>query len=917
MSGIYNFDKGRDLMRYTITKKVRAFAILLVITTVAFLSTIYFINANRIVKQSFEERSMLLMNTVDFSINNFTKQQEHIIDQIEKSNLIDKTVSFSDKEHMQNDLDGISETYGSVLNIYLAYDDGSYIISPRTDISLANLSKRDWYTAAVKGNTNVWSDAYTDKITGKTVITVSKALYKDGKLIGVLGIDFAIDSLVDYISNIKLGDTGHIMLLDSNYKIMAGYDGEQIGTYIKSEELTKTILSGSKKLINLEYDNEKKYCVYSKSLRTNWIIVGMIDAKEMDKYSKDILEITILSSVLISILAIFLGGRVTKNITKNLKILAEDIEHIGADDLKLRFDEGATDEVAVIASHINDILDKLSCIIDSSSDAIWEYDIDKDELTISEKFSSISGYNVDNKRYSLQSLIELIHPDDYGKASDSFTYLIKGQDSIFESEFRIRKVNGGYIWLSVKSKPSSKKNRRNTKIYGSITDITLKKLYEEDIFYLAYYDQLTNLPNKVYFQKQLAKEIESLKESNSNSVVILIDVDNFKNINDTLGHRIGDLLLIQISSLLSDLSKDNTIVARIGGDEFLLLMKDVSKYENIEEFVNKIQTGLKSNFYIEGKCITVSSSAGIVEFPKNGDNVEDIIRNADIAMYGAKERGKNKALLFDNNMFESFNRKIAIQQGLSDINYDNELEVYYQAQMDLEQHKLRGLEALLRWNSPVLGRVSPAEFIPIAEETGSIVPIGEWLIYKVFKSANEFLMKNIEYNVISINISAVQLLDKNFLATVQKALEETKIDSRQVEFEITETAIINNIEYSNEILNNLRKLGFKIVLDDFGTGYSSLSYLKMLPIEVLKIDKSFIDDINSTHNNRALLDGIIKLAHDLRMEVIAEGVEEDEQLRFLEEISCDVVQGYYFSKPVPYEVVEEEYKRLLKFKSDK
>ncbi|MBK1813858.1 EAL domain-containing protein [Clostridium sp. YIM B02505] len=904
-------------MRYTITKKVRVFAILLVVTTVVCVSTIYFINANRIVKQSFEERSMLLMNTVDFSINNFTKQQEHIIDQIEKSNLMDKTLSFEDKEHIQSEFDGISETYGSVLNIYLAYDDGSYVVSPRTDIALDNLSGRSWYDAAVKGNTNVWSDAYTDKITGKTVITVSKALYKDGKLIGVLGIDFTMDSLVDYISNIKLGDTGHIMLLDSSYKIMAGYDGEQVGTYIKSEELTKTILSGSKKQVSLEYNGERKYCFYSKSLRTNWIIVGMIDEKEMNKYSKDILEITIITSLLIAILAIFLGGLVTKSITKNLKILAEDIEHIGAEDLKLRFDEGSKDEIAIIASHINNILDKLSCIIDSSSDAIWEYDIETDEITLSEKFSSIAGYKVDNKRYTLRSLIELIHPEDYGKASDSFTYLIKGQNSIFESEFRIRKIDGEYIWLSVKSKPASKNNRRSSKVYGSITDITLKKLYEKDIFYLAYYDQLTDLPNKIYFQKELAKEIEKLKESNSNAVVILIDVDNFKNINDTLGHKIGDLLLIEIATLLSGLNKDNKLIARIGGDEFLLLVRDVSGYKDIEQFVNKIQNGLKNNFYIEGKCITVSSSAGIVEFPKNGDNVEDIIRNADIAMYRAKESGKNKALLFDNDMFESFNRKIAIEQGLSDINYDNELEVHYQAQMDLEQHKLRGLEALLRWNSPVLGRVSPGEFIPIAEETGSIVPIGEWLIYKVFKSAKEFQTKNIEYNVISINISAVQLLDKNFLSTVQKALEETGIDSGQVEFEITETAIINNIEYSNEILNNLRKLGFKIVLDDFGTGYSSLSYLKMLPIEVLKIDKSFIDDINSTHNNRALLDGIIKLAHDLRMEVIAEGVEEHEQLRFLEEISCDVVQGYYFSKPVPYEVVEDEYKRLLKFKSIK
>jgi EAL domain-containing protein (putative c-di-GMP-specific phosphodiesterase class I) len=234
--------------------------------------------------------------------------------------------------------------------------------------------------------------------------------------------------------------------------------------------------------------------------------------------------------------------------------------------------------------------------------------------------------------------------------------------------------------------------------------------------------------------------------------------------------------------------------------------------------------------------------------------------------------------------------------------------------MDVNTYKLRGFEALLRWNSPVLGRVSPAEFIPIAEETGSIVSIGAWLIYKVFKDVIEFKRKHIDFDTISINISTVQLLDKYFLDKVKKALYDTGVESTKIEFEVTETAIIDNIEYSSEILNSLKELGFKVVLDDFGTGYSSLSYLNVLPIEVLKIDKSFIDDINLKESNKALLDGIIKLAHDLKMEVIAEGVEDYVQLELLKEINCDVVQGYYFSKPIPYEYLEQEYKRLLRLK---
>ncbi|QAA30220.1 EAL domain-containing protein [Clostridium manihotivorum] len=901
-------------MNWTITRKVRIFAMFLVVITVISLSTIYFISADKMAKQSFEERSLLLMNTVDFSINNFTKQQEHIIDQIESSNLSDKNFLITNKDHIQSELDGISKTYGNILNIYLAYDDGSCIISPKSDIPIKGARNRSWYASAVKGNTNVWSDSYIDDITGKSVITVSKALYKDGKLIGVLGIDFTIDSLIEYISNIKLGDTGYIMLLDSSYKIMAEYDDNQIGKHLTNKKLLELVSLGEKKTINLDYNGQKKYCFYSKSSKTNWIIVGMIDQNEVLKYSKDIANITLVSSIIISVLAITLAGVATKSITRNLKRLSESIDSIGADELQLKVNDKYNDEVSIIGSHINSILEKLSCIIDSSSDAIYEYDIDNDKLTISDKFGSISGYKIGSKEYSIGSLVEVIHPEDYESLSKGLNELINGISLSCESDFRIRKSDGDYIWLNNKSRTINKGKKGKFKICGSLTDITLKKMYEENIFRLAYYDKLTGLPNRIYFEEKLVEVMEYMKSNESMGAVILLDVDNFKNINDTLGHTTGDLLLVEISKLLSEVNDGSMEVARIGGDEFLLLIREIDKNKPIEVLISKLQKRLKSNIYIEGKCIIVSSSAGIVELPKNGQTVAEIIRNADIAMYKAKEDGKNKAVLFDNNMFEKFNRKIAIEQGLSAIDFDNELEIHYQAQMDVNTYKLRGFEALLRWNSPALGRVSPAEFIPIAEETGSIVSIGAWLISKVFKDAIEFKRKHIDFDAISINISAVQLLDKYFLDKVKNALYYTGIEPNKIEFEVTETAIIDNIEYSSEILNSLKELGFKIVLDDFGTGYSSLSYLNVLPIEVLKIDKSFIDDINMEESNKALLDGIIKLAHDLKMEVIAEGVEDCVQLELLKKINCDVVQGYYFSKPISYEYVEKEYKRLLQLK---
>ncbi|HYE11107.1 MAG TPA: EAL domain-containing protein [Patescibacteria group bacterium] len=430
--------------------------------------------------------------------------------------------------------------------------------------------------------------------------------------------------------------------------------------------------------------------------------------------------------------------------------------------------------------------------------------------------------------------------------------------------------------------------------------------YEKELHYQALHDQLTGLQNR----RSLIKDLSELVGSKTKGKValLIIDIDNFKYINDTMGHFFGDQLLMKLSERLEGLIEDNCKIYRLGGDEFVILFEDFDDSITIEKLAVKLLKGCTFGFDVDYSRIFISISIGIALYPEHGDNLDALLKNADIAVYKAKETGKNRIVFFNKPMNDAISERVLLEKHLRTALDSNEFVLHYQPQLDIATNKVSGLEALIRWNSPELGFVSPLKFISIAEDTHLIIPIGEW----VLKNACLFLKKLHQQGysdmLMSVNISMLQLIQDDFANKVMEILDELKLDPKYLELEITESILMESYEAIAEKLKLLKGKGVRIALDDFGKGYSSLNYLKQLPISTLKIDKSFVDTISADDKNKSLTDLIVTIGITMGLCVVAEGVETQEQLDYLVEHKCSKIQGYFFSRPVPDEAVVDAIK---------
>ncbi len=442
--------------------------------------------------------------------------------------------------------------------------------------------------------------------------------------------------------------------------------------------------------------------------------------------------------------------------------------------------------------------------------------------------------------------------------------------------------------------------------YNELADMHDKLVINEELLrsnyshieYLAYHDVLTNLPNKLALIDRMNSTLASSIGFNNLHAVYFVDLDNFKTFNDTLGHDYGDILLSQTATLLLSLTSSDDILARAGGDEFLLFRENLNNQTEATNFAAAVLDAFKKPFNLNGEIAYVSMSIGIAMYPKNGTTTNSLIKNADIAMYKSKDTGKNKYTLFDSTMEAELNRNTVIIEVLRNAIQNNEVYVQYQPQINIIDNKIIGFEALMRINNVKLGQLSPDEFIPIAEESGLIVELGEWILREAC-SFNKGLIDQGYNCIVSVNISSIQINRIGFITMLENVLKETGLPPENLELEITESVLLSSLVSTATLLNNLQSLGVRISLDDFGTGYSSLNYLTSIPINTLKIDKSFIDNIHNNKKDYYIADTIIQLAHSIDIKVIAEGVESEEQLDLLKCKNCDIVQGFIFSKPLP------------------
>jgi diguanylate cyclase (GGDEF)-like protein len=438
-----------------------------------------------------------------------------------------------------------------------------------------------------------------------------------------------------------------------------------------------------------------------------------------------------------------------------------------------------------------------------------------------------------------------------------------------------------------------------------VRDITEQHKSAEIIRQHAYFDALTLLPNRFLSLDRLSQMLNEAERNEEKTAVLFLDLDDFKKVNDSLGHEVGDKLLIEAANRLNLAVRKEDTVGRLGGDEFIVLLRALNDDHNAMDISENLLRVFREPFQIDGRELILTVSIGIAIYPENGNCASDLLRNADSAMYQAKALGRNTYSFFTEEMNVIMIRRFEIEEQMHGALERNEFEVYYQPQFNVRDGRLIGAEALLRWHNPTLGNVSPDEFIPIAEQTGLIVPIGKFVIEQALNFLKKWQTKHQQNYTIAVNLSPRQFRDQELISFIKQSLSDANISPDNLEFEITEGVLMIGKSYIDAALLELHKLGIKLSMDDFGTGYSSLSYLRQYAFDVLKVDRSFINGITVNKEDCDLVKATIAMAHSLGLLVVAEGVEMKEQLTLLDKLGCDFVQGYYFSRPIPAEELIE------------
>lgn len=554
-----------------------------------------------------------------------------------------------------------------------------------------------------------------------------------------------------------------------------------------------------------------------------------------------------------------------------------------------------SEESALATAKIYDSLRLATKIFESSNDAVVIMTVHHKFIDVNPAFSLITGYDKIEIFDQPSIILKSHHHDNHFYFSLHRKLLKFGE---WRGEVWIKCKNNTVLPLQLSVHGVRDNNGVITHFVGIFSDMSAHKSTEDELSKLAHYDPLTGLSNRTQFVERLKFTLDMAKRNHHQSALMLLDLDRFKLVNDTLGHQLGDELLIQVARRLKQCVREVDTVSRLGGDEFTVILGTIQSSENAACVANKILATLSAPFVLSEREVFVSVSIGITVFPIDGDSVNLLIKNADTAMYHAKESGRNNYQYFSDTMNKKMLDELEMETNLRQAFKNEEFSLNYQPQFALKSKKLIGAEVLVRWNHPTLGWISPAVFIPYAEKSNLIIALGEWVLRTACRQAVAWQTSGLKLQPMSVNLSGMQLKQPDLLYKVAQILEETHFPAHLLELELTEGVLMANVEETITTLNKLKDMGIRLSIDDFGTGYSSLSYLKRFPIDTLKIDQSFIREITTSSDDSAIASTIIAMAHNLRLNVIAEGVETIEQANILLDKECDDVQGYFFSRPL-------------------
>jgi len=534
--------------------------------------------------------------------------------------------------------------------------------------------------------------------------------------------------------------------------------------------------------------------------------------------------------------------------------------------------------------------------IESANDLIHSTTPEGDFLFVNQAWRNAMGYNLED--LAGKTLYDLVPEDRRKLLSEELKSLAAGgRVNLLETVFRTRNGNDVVVEGNLNCTPESATAR--AAIWGICRDVTERKEIQRQLFNLAHYDTLTGLPNRVLFVDRLQQTKAQTQRRNQLMAVAFLDLDRFKVINDTLGHPVGDKLLIEVAERLNNGVRQVDTVARIGGDEFVVVLGNLKEQSDVERVVTKLMSLLAQPYTIEQHELFITCSIGISLYPQDDEDLDNLIKKADLAMYAAKGKGTCSFSFYSREMDEHAHKRFVLENGLRKAIDRQEFLLYYQPKVDVLSGNITSMEALLRWAHPDLGIIAPAEFIPLAEDSGLIIPLGEWVLKEACRQNKQWQERGYFNLRVAVNLSGHQLQHKDFIATVQRVLDETGLQPEYLELEITETVIMQHPEYVVGVLCQVRDMGIHISIDDFGTGYSSLSHLKKFSVNTLKIDKSFVKDIDTNETDAAIASAIVSMGNSLNLRVVAEGVETEAQFTILQDTHCDEVQGYLFSRPLP------------------
>ncbi len=542
---------------------------------------------------------------------------------------------------------------------------------------------------------------------------------------------------------------------------------------------------------------------------------------------------------------------------------------------------------------------QLEMAIDAADLGIYDFDLHHGRVSVNDRYLRMLGYAPGQLEFSQALWLNMIHPDDLPAVNAALVDDPQRVLAGVEVEYRMRHKSGAWIWVLDRTKGyADVSDGRIVRAIGTHMDLTARKQNEDRIDFLSHYDTLTHLPNRELLRDRLEHALPRVRRDGEQLAVLMIDLDRFKTINESLGHTVGDALLKAVAERMQSLMRGGDTLARVGGDEFILLLENDVTVLSASTVAQKWMQLFTQPIQVGDSALAVTASIGISLFPTDGDSADDLLRHADVALYKAKGQGRNNFQFYEQGMTAGAFEHLLLENALRGAVSRNELRVHYQPQIDFGSGKLCSVEALVRWQHPELGLIAPGRFIPLAEEAGIIGAIGEWVLRESCRQMLAWDAAGLHIPCVAVNLSVQQLERETLLPLVAEVLASSGLEGTRLELEVTESMIMRDADQSLAVLQGLRELGVKLAIDDFGTGYSSLSYLKRLPVHRLKIDQSFVRDIGRDSNGEAIVRAIIALGRSLGLETVAEGVEEQGQAEFLSAESCDVGQGYLYSRPV-------------------